>query len=321
MKIKPRLGGGKSGDPSLYIELLERKRSILFDCGLNYFKHALLRRISDVCVSHTHIDHFIGFDTLLRLNLTEEKTLQVFGPPGILQNVIGKLQGYTWNICQNLQLIIRVHEILPEKIVATELASWKGFAVSNVSERPHSSQILKDEEFTISYLELNHKIPSYAYSFIEDESCNVRKDVLARLGLAPGPWVAKLKAFALNPADRPRELRIHDQTYSIEFLSQELLVHKPGVKITYLTDFLLENQRIEEIAQFAWQSDWLFCEASFSEQERDKARITHHLTATDAGKIARLAQVKQLVLFHFSRRYQDYSALLEEARQEFPHVE
>ena len=321
MKIKPRLGAGKSGDPSLYIELLDRKRSILFDCGLNYFKHALLRKISDVCVSHTHIDHFIGFDTLLRLNLTEEKTLQVFGPPGILQNVMGKLQGYTWNICQNLQLVILVQEIFPEKIVMTELASWKGFAITNIVERPHSSRILADKEFSIHYLELNHKIPSYAYSFIEDESCNVRKDALEQLGLEPGPWVAKLKAFALNPAAAHQELHIQDRVYAVEFLAQQLLVHKPGMKITYLTDFLLEASRIEDITQFAWQSDWLFCEASFSEQERDKARITHHLTAKDAGKIARLAQVKQLVLFHFSRRYQDYTALLEEARQEFPHVE
>ncbi|GAK52928.1 hypothetical protein U14_04187 [Candidatus Moduliflexus flocculans] len=321
MKIKPRLGGGKSGDPSLYIELLDRKRSLLFDCGLNYFKHALLRKISDVCVSHTHIDHFIGFDTLLRLNLTEEKTLQIFGPPGILQNVIGKLQGYTWNICQNLRLIILVQEILPDRIIMTELASWKGFAITNVVERPHSSQLLKDEEFSINYLELNHKIPSFAYSFIEDESCNVRKEALAQLGLEPGPWVAKLKSLALDSAAGHKELHIQDQAYTVEFLAQHLLIHKRGVKITYLTDFLLENQRMEDIARFAWQSDWLFCEASFSEQERDKAKTTHHLTAKDAGKIARLAQVKQLVLFHFSRRYQDYSILLEEARQEFPRVE
>ena len=133
--------------------------------------------------------------------------------------------------------------------------------------------------------------------------------------------MAKLKAFALNPAAGHHELHIQDRVYTIEFLAQQLLVRKPGMKITYLTDFLLETSRMEDITQFAWQSDWLFCEASFSEQERDKARITHHLTAKDAGKIARLAQVKQLVLFHFSRRYQDYTALLEEARQEFPHVE
>ena len=92
MNITARLGGGKSGDPSLLIDLVDRRRALMFDCGLNYFQHASLRKVSDVFISHTHIDHFIGFDTLLRLNLTENKTLHVYGPPGITQNVIGKLR-------------------------------------------------------------------------------------------------------------------------------------------------------------------------------------------------------------------------------------
>ena len=142
MNIKPRLGGGKLGDPSLYIDVVDRKRGILFDCGLNNFSHASLRKVTDLFISHTHIDHFIGFDTLLRLNLAEAKTLHIYGPPGIHRNVSGKLQGYTWNICQNLQLTIIVHEILPENIVSTELKSYRGFEATHTEECPTSDLLL-----------------------------------------------------------------------------------------------------------------------------------------------------------------------------------
>ncbi len=322
MKIKTRLGGGKFGDPSLYIDIVDRKRGILFDCGLNHFRHGLLRKVSDLFVSHAHIDHFIGFDTLLRLNLAEIKTIHVYGPPGIQQNVLGKLQGYTWNICQNLQLMIIIHEILPEKIIVTELESHHGFAVKHSKEHEKNDPLLHAGEFSVRYIELDHKTPSFGYSFIESDSFNVQKEVMQSLSLTPGPWVATLKKQAFYPENQDMLLQVGDDTaYSIGFLSKNLLVRKKGKKITYLTDFIFAEAYIEDIVQFAWESDILFCEAAFLEKDRDKARTTYHLTAKDAGTLARIAQVKHLVIFHFSKRYQDYSLLLDEAKQEFPHVE
>lgn len=321
MKIKPRLGGGKSGDPSLYLDIVDRKRAILFDCGLNNFRPAALHKVTDVFISHTHIDHFIGFDALLRLNLTEEKTIHVYGPPGICRNVVGKLQGYTWNICQNLRLIIVVHEILPETIVVTSLESWRGFAIKETEEQPYTDLLLDTGEFSVKYLELDHKTPSFGYTFLEAESCNVRKEALEELGLQPGPWAGQLKAQAFPTAAQDALIQIDGKIYSLEELARKLLIRKPGVKITYLTDFLLHETGRERITEFAWQSDILFCEAAFIEHEREKAHRTYHLTAREAGILAHAAQVKQLVLFHFSRRYQDHALILDEARQEFPWVE
>lgn len=321
MKIKTRLGGGKFGDPSLYIDIVDRKRGILFDCGLNHFRHGLLRKVSDVFISHTHIDHFIGFDTLLRLNLAEIKTIHIYGPPGIRQNVLGKLQGYTWNICQNLQLTIIVHEILPENIISAELESHRGFAVKHVDTLETTDLLLDTGEFSVRYIQLDHMTPSFGYSFIESDSFNVQKEVMQALDLEPGPWVATLKKQAFYPEAQEMLLHVGDTAYSIGVLSQKLLVRKKGMKITYLTDFIFNETYIEDIVQFAWESDVLFCEAAFLEKDRDKARTTYHLTAKEAGILARIAGVKHLVIFHFSKRYQDYSLLLDEARQEFPHVE
>ncbi len=321
MNIKSRLGGGKWGDPSLYIDIVDRKRGILFDCGLNNFNHASLRKVTDLFISHTHIDHFIGFDTLLRLNLAEAKTLHVYGPPGIQRNVSGKLQGYSWNICQNLQLTIIVHEILPESIVSTELKSYYGFETMPTKERPKADILLDTGEFSVKYIQLNHKIPSFGYSFIEVDSFNVQKDTLRALGLEPGPWIAALKKQADCPETKDTPLQVGENTYTVGYLSHKLLIRKKGVKITYLTDFIFAEEELENIVRFAWESDLLFCEAAFLEQEREKALRTFHLTAKEAGMLARMARAKHLVLFHFSRRYQDYSPLIKEAKTEFPHVE
>jgi ribonuclease Z len=321
MQIKSRLGGGKLGDPSLFIDIVDRKRGILFDCGLNNFSHASLRKVSDLFISHTHIDHFIGFDTLLRLNLAEAKTLHIYGPPGIQQNVSGKLQGYTWNICQSLQLTIVVHEILPEHIISTELKSSRGFEIIQTKKYPKSEILLDTGEFSISYIQLNHKTPSFGYSFLEVDRLNVQKDALYALGLEPGSWIATLKTQAHDPEAKDTLLYVGKNTYTIGYLSQKLLVRKKGIKITYLTDFILDQEYLDDIARFAWESDILFCEAAFSEQDREKAIRTYHLTAKEAGVLARTAHVKHLFLFHFSRRYQDYSPLIKEAKTEFPHVE
>ncbi len=322
MKIKPSLGGGKFGDPSLYIDIVDRRRGILFDCGLNNFGHANLRKVSDLFISHTHIDHFIGFDILLRMNLAETKTIHVYGPAGIGQNVRGKLQAYTWNICQDLQLTIIVHEILPEKIVSSELESCSGFAVKHVDEREKSATLLDTGEFRVTYIRLDHKTPSFGYSFRESDSFNVQKDALQALGLVPGPWIAALKTQALYPECHATLLKVGGATaYTIAYLSEKLLVRKKGIKITYLTDFIFDEKYLDALTRFAWESDLLFCEAAFSEKDRDKAKASYHLTAREAGMLARIARVKKLLLFHFSRRYQDYSLLIEEARQEFPDVE
>jgi ribonuclease Z len=321
MQIQARLGGGKLGDPSLYIHIVDRKRGLLFDCGLNSFSHADLRRVTDLFISHTHIDHFIGFDTLLRLNLAEHKTLRIYGPPGIQHNVAGKLQAYTWNICQNLLLTIVVHEVHPHEIVVTEMKSHLGFQVIQTTTVPHATVLLDTPEFSVSYLQLDHKTPSFGYAFVEADSFNVQKDVLQALDLEPGPWLNRLKQQAACPETFSIALQVGDITRSVGEFVETLLVRKRGMKVTYLTDFLCDNASFDALSGFAWESDLLFCESAFSERDREKAHRTFHVTAREAGKLARLAHVRQLILFHISKRYQDYSLLIQEAKSEFPYVE
>ena len=63
--LHPTLVNGRSGDPALYIETLFEKRAILFDLGdISNLPPRKIQRLEHIFVSHTHIDHFIGFDRL-----------------------------------------------------------------------------------------------------------------------------------------------------------------------------------------------------------------------------------------------------------------
>ena len=64
----------------------------------------------------------------------------------------------------------------------------------------------------------------------------------------------------------------------------------------------------------------LFHEATFAQSEQARAKETFHTTASQAGEIARTAKVKQLLIGHFSARYEDESILLQEASDIFPNT-
>jgi len=88
----PRLINGPFGDPGLYVGCLHQGMALLFDAGGLYsVSPGNLLKVSHVFVSHTHMDHFIGFDHLVRLMLGRSKRLRVFGPSPIIEQVVSRL--------------------------------------------------------------------------------------------------------------------------------------------------------------------------------------------------------------------------------------
>ena len=99
--FSPELVNGPSGDPALYVDFRFEPRALLLDLGdLHLLPPKKILRISDVFVSHTHMDHFCGFDRLLRICLGRDTGLRLYGPPGFIAQVEHKLAAYTWNLVE-----------------------------------------------------------------------------------------------------------------------------------------------------------------------------------------------------------------------------
>src|SRR6266568_7056869 len=98
----PSLVNGRYGDPAVYVETLFKTHSVLFDLGeIASLSPRKIRRVDQIFVSHAHIDHFIGFDHLLRLLVGHEKPVHLYGPAGFAERVYHNLQAYRWNLVES----------------------------------------------------------------------------------------------------------------------------------------------------------------------------------------------------------------------------
>ena len=137
----PKLINDPFSDPVLFIPFLFEKRALLFDLGdINSIASKELLKLTQVFVSHMHMDHFIGFDSLLRIFLGREKTVHFFGPPGFFKCVEGKLAGYTWNLVEEYQndLIFKVTEVHQEMLRTKEYRCQDKFLPEKIEEKSFS---------------------------------------------------------------------------------------------------------------------------------------------------------------------------------------
>jgi ribonuclease Z len=319
--FRPRLLNGQTGDPALLLSLRWQGRALLIDLGrIDRTPPSLLLPVEAVFVSHAHMDHFMGFDQLLRLFLARDGTLRLFGPQGIADCVAGKLAGYVWNLTDEYGFVIEVTEIGP-----TEVRSWR-FAARRRFEReplgtprPFDGVVLADPVFRVEAAPLDHRIVSMAYAITERAHLNVRPDALAAAGLAPGPWLNVLKQAVRSRADErtPIEVAPGDRR-PLGVLRESLLTVTPGQKIAYVVDTLFSPANVGAVVRLAADADLFFCEAPFLEADIDQASRRYHLTARQAGALARAAGVRRLQVFHFSPRYEGrYGELASEAADEF----
>ncbi|MBI3799626.1 MAG: ribonuclease Z [Deltaproteobacteria bacterium] len=308
-----RLVNGPFGDPGLYIDLHWEGRALLFDLGHNdALPSAEMLRVSHVFVSHCHIDHFIGFDRLLRLFLARDKKLYLFGPPGILACVEGKLRGYTWNLVDNYDFAIEAAEVAPDSIRRRLFSAATGFVPEELPPLPFHGTLLDEPAFRVRTAHLDHRIYSLGFALEEKSHLNVDTTELHRLGVPAGPWLTELKRALRR--EEPNEgvitarWRLKDgqeqcRDFTLGELRDRLVQETPGQKLAYVVDTLYSPENAARIAELAHGADLFFCESPFLDADEDQATRRYHLTARQAGLLGRAAQVKKLVVFHFSPRY------------------
>lgn len=293
------------GDPALFIRILREKRALQFDLGdISQLTPSEIYRITDVFVTHTHIDHFIGFDTLLRAVLRRNIPLNIYGPANITRCVAGKLRGYTWNLIRDYPLEINVFAYDGKSVAHSTFKAENRFKREDRTLSASDGTLLEDYLFKVKTVKLSHDTPCLAYSIKEESHINIDKDRVIKKGLEVGPWLSVFKkALRANaPADSPIE--ISGKRYRMDRLWDIARITE-GRKITFATDFAMTAKNIERLTELAMGSDAFYCEAYFLDKDRQRARERFHITAKTCGLIARKAGVNKLFVLHVSPRYTD----------------
>jgi ribonuclease Z len=216
-------------DPGLFIDFCFGRRALLFDLGdLTPLSPRQLYRVSHVFVSHAHMDHFVGFDRLLRVCLHRTMPLHLVGPAGFADRVQHKLKAYTLDLLgeDSCDFVITAAEFNGERFDrrcefhAREI--FRQREVSSVYVPPGT--LLDEDEFRIDSVVLDHGTPCLAFAFEEKLRVNVWSEGLKLLRLPVGPWLSDAKRAVRRGAPDDSEIVIrHDQSIPLGVLKQHAL--------------------------------------------------------------------------------------------------
>jgi ribonuclease Z len=313
------LVNGRFGDPALFVRMLHRREALLFDAGdLSAMSSRELIRVTHLFVTHMHMDHFIGFDALLRVHVGREKSIRVMGPSGITDRVDHKLHGYDWDLVQRYKTDL-VFEVI--ELGDTRAPHCARFALKRGFER-ESVPVPEDWNvaagLTVEAALLEHHGLCIGYAICEPAHLNVWKSRLQERGLGTGKWLQGLKAAVL--ADFPDAHLIELGEGNVRPLAElrNLVTVTRGQKIAYITDVADSPANRTAIQKLASGADLLFLESRFAAADVAQARQRAHLTTQAAGEIAKAARVRRLEPFHFSPRYDgEEERMLDEVRRAF----
>ena len=163
-----------------------------------------------------------------------------------------------------------------------------------------------------------------AFALEERAQINVWRNKVEALGLSVGPWLRAFKEATLSGAEESAPIKVswRDEAVGrpaalpLGLLKKEIMRISSGRKIVYVVDCAFTDANREKIVALAREADVLFIEATFFDADAAIAQARRHLTARQAGTLARLAGVKRLVTLHYSPRYKGQGFRLAEEAQE-----
>ena len=297
-------------DPGLFLNFRFGRRALLFDLGdISPLSPREVLRISHAFVSHTHVDHFSGFDRLLRFCLHREPPLHLIGPREFGSRVTAKLAAYTWNLLDetSVDFVILADEFDEHILRRFRFAARNAFTREEVDPpQLPPGVVLTENQFVIEAAVFDHGVPCLGFALQERRSVNVWRNGLTQLGLPVGPWLdAAKRAVRRGDPDDSTIIIDAEHTVSLGDLRKHALQVAPGQRIAYVVDMAGLDANIERAVRLSREADQLFIEATFAEEDTAIAAQRLHLTAPLAGEIARRAGVRQVIPFHFSPRYVD----------------
>lgn len=318
-----RLVNGSAGDPLLFIDYPGKNNAFLFDAGENGSLDA--NRLGDleaVFLTHHHIDHFVGFDRILRANLDSAKTLRVFGPSGTIDRIYARVKSYDYPFFPFQKLVLEVHDILPSCLRFARLDCCQKFPVPVPEDRSRQGPVVyENEEMQIEAVPADHTVPCLAFALAEKTGYHPDPAKLQRGLLRPGNWVGEALRLLRGGQSAEHRLEIQGGRFRLGDLAEQYFAVSRGARVAYVTDTAFSEAvrlALVQLARGAWR---LYCDSFYAQAQAKQAATYRHMTTADAANLARLARVEQLVLIHFAGRYAGrYDALVDEARAIFPRV-
>jgi ribonuclease Z len=258
---------------------------LLLDCGegaqrqLSRYGLRVLK-ISHVFITHLHGDHYFGLPGLITSMALYGRTepLVIVGPPA-------------------LESIMHV--------LVTESDSVLPYELHYIQTQTKSIEtVVETEQFKVVSVPLKHRVPCTGF-LIQEKGPELKLDVDACVQYRVP--VEQYDAIKLGTD-------YHSKSQGVIVNS---LLTSPGHKnrsYAYITDTIYDPEYLVPILKDA---DLLYHEATFLHERADRAAETFHSTALQAAQIAQAANVKRLMIGHFSARYVDVQPILEEAKQVF----
>ncbi len=262
-----------------------REKLFMIDCGEGaqmQLRRSRLKfsRLNHIFISHLHGDHCFGLLGLIStLNLLGRTAeLHIHSPKGLETLLTPMLDFF------NRQMTYKVlfHEF----------------------DTKEPMQIYEDRSLTVTTIPLRHRMPCCGFLFAEKRRPNHIIREMVDFYQVPVYELNRIK----NGADY---VTPEGKTVSNNLLTRP---SAPSRSYAYCSDTIYLPSIVEQIKGV----DLLFHEATFANEDAPRAKETFHTTAAQAAEIARKAEVKKLLIGHFSARYEDENILLQEASAIFP---
>lgn len=239
-------------------------------------------RINHIFITHLHGDHYLGLMGLLFTMHLQRRLneLHLYSQPGL------------------------------DEIISTQLRYSRSALHFKIVFHPLNSgaieQIYEDDVLTVETIPLSHKLPCSGFLFRE----KLKPRRINKEKLPPGLQLQQI-------ANLKKGEDVRDPEENILFRNEDLTFSpRKSRSYAYCSDTVFDQSFVDQIRGI----DLLYHEATFLEEDKLKALETKHSTAMQAATVARLADVKSLLLGHFSARYKDLAPMLEEARSVFPNA-
>lgn len=304
-EIKSEIGE----DISILIKLDNYSYNFICECGdASKLTVKECQNTEAIFLSHTHIDHFINFDFILRHQLGIGRRVIICGPEGITQQVQSKIKGYQWNLIEEKSIVYEIKEIKADgQILRSEInpPEWEIIPLENNA----AAALFQHERFQVDFTILDHKTASIAYLFKEKDRVKID---MTKSQFKGGSWIKDLKTAFENKEDLA-PIKVGEKEYQAKDLFH-LIAIKKGASLGVIMDHAANESNHEKIKALFTNCDKVFIESFYKAEDQEFAKANFHSYSTASANIMKACKVEIAIPVHFSRKYkeEEIAVLLEE---------